>query len=258
MPGPSRRLLILGGTGDGAEIAAAACVRFGDRLEVISALAGRTEAPARPPGRVRIGGFGGADGLAAYLREESIDLVIDATHPFATNISENARIASVEAGTPRLVFDRAPWRPEAGDRWHTVPDIGAAADAVRDLGRRIFLTVGERALAHFAPVQDLWFLIRLIDPPRAPIPLPHRALTLGRGPFEVADERRLLQDHEIDLIVTRASGGEGTQAKLIAARELGLPVVMIARPFAPEGESVSDVAGALDWIARQLGEPLAP
>lgn len=256
MPGPSRRLLILGGTGDGAEIAAAACARFGDRLEVISALAGRTEAPARPPGSVRIGGFGGADGLAAYLRESGIDLLIDATHPFATNISENARIASAEVGTPRLVFDRPPWRPEAGDRWQTVADMAAAAEAVRELGRRTFLTVGERALAHFVPVQDLWFLIRLIDPPRSPIPLPHHALTLGRGPFAVADERRLLRDHDIDLVVTRASGGEGTQAKLIAARELGLPVVMVARPPRPEGDCVSNVADAMDWIARRLGEPL--
>ena len=163
-PAPERppRLLILGGTAEGRALAAAAEARFGPTLTVISALAGRTRAPLLPVGTVRIGGFGGADGLASYLREERIGLLIDATHPFATRISAQARDAAREAGAAQLVIVRPPWRPLPGDRWIDVATVEEAAAAIPAEAQRVFLTVGVRSLAPFAGRPDLWFLVRLV------------------------------------------------------------------------------------------------
>ncbi|CAI8056360.1 Precorrin-6A reductase [Geodia barretti] len=179
-----------------------------------------------PAGPVRIGGFGGAEGLASYLREERIGLLIDATHPFATRISAQARDAAREAGAARLVIVRPPWRPLPGDRWIDVDTVEEAAAAIPAEARRVFLTVGVRSLAPFAGRPDLWFLVRLVDEPAEPIPLAQHRLICARGPFAEADERALLEAHGIDCLVTRASGGDATVAKLAAARALGLPVVM--------------------------------
>ena len=224
-PAPDRRLLILGGTAEGRALAAAAEARFGPSLAVISALAGITRAPLLPAGQVRIGGFGGVEGLAAYLREEGIGLLIDATHPFATRISAQARDVA------------------------TVEDAVAAIPAE---ARRVFLTVGARALAPFAGRPELWFLVRLVDPPATPIPLPRHRLICARGPFAEADERALLAARRIDCLVTRASGGAATAGKLAAARALALPVVMVQRPPPPPGEQANSVEDALAWIARRL------
>ena len=251
--GPER-LLILGGTAEGRALAEAAEARFGSSLTVISALAGRTRAPLLPAGNVRIGGFGGADGLAAYLREERIGLLIDATHPFATRISAQAREAASQTGTERLVLVRPPWKPVPGDRWIGVATVEEAVGAIPAEATRVFLTVGVRALAPFAARPDLWFLVRLVDEPAEPIPLARHRLICARGPFAEADEHALLADFRIDCLVTRASGGEATAAKLAAARALGLPVVMARRPAPPPGPSAPSVEEALTWIEKHFGE----
>ena len=252
-PAPER-LLILGGTAEGRALAAAAEARFSPSLTVISALAGRTRAPILPAGEVRIGGFGGAEGLAAYLREERIGLLIDATHPYATRISAQACEAAAKARTKRLVLIRPPWQPMPGDRWIDVATVEEAVRAIPAEAERIFLTVGVRSLAPFAVRADLWFLVRLVDEPAEPIPLARYRLICARGPFAEADERALLEAHRIDCLVTRASGGEATAAKLAAARARGLPVVMVRRPPPPPGPCAASVEDALAWIEERLGE----
>ncbi len=252
-PAPER-LLILGGTAEGRALAEAAEARFGSSLTVISTLAGRTRAPLLPAGEVRIGGFGGADGLAAYLREERIGLLVDATHPYATRISAQASEAAARAGTTHLVLVRPSWQAVPGDHWIDVATVEEAVGAIPAESRRVFLTVGVRSLAPFASRPDLWFLVRLVDKPAEPIPLARHRLICARGPFAEADERALLETHGIDCLVTRASGGEATAAKLAAARALGLPVVMVRRPAPPPGPSASSVEEALAWIDERLGE----
>lgn len=248
------RLLILGGTAEGRALAEAAETRFGPALTVFSALAGRTRAPLLPAGEVRIGGFGGAEGLASYLEDERIGLLVDATHPFATQISAQACEAAARAGTERLAFVRQPWGEVAGDRWIDADTVEDAAAAIPAEAKRVFLTVGVRSLVPFARRRDCWFLVRLVDAPAESIPLAQHGLICARGPFAEADERALLTEHGIDCLVTRASGGDATAAKLAAARALGLPVVMVRRPAPPPGDHVSSVADALDWIAQHLAK----
>lgn len=250
-----RNLLILGGTGEAAALARAAIARFGDRVAVTTALAGRTSRPGPLPGHVRIGGFGGAAGLAAYLAEHRVDRVIDATHPFATEISAATRIACERTGTPRLLLLRPAWRRHALDRWIEVASIDDAASLVGRLGRRAWLTVGVQAIPAFVAASNVRFLVRLIEPPRQPLPLRFHEIVLGRGPFSLAEERHLMQRHGIEVLVCKASGGAATEAKLIAARELSLPVVMVRRPPAERGAAVESVDAALDWLA-ELPEPV--
>jgi precorrin-6A/cobalt-precorrin-6A reductase len=244
--GQGARLLILGGTAEAVQLAAACAARPG--LEVISSLAGRTRAPGLPPGEVRIGGFGGAGGLARFLTARGIDRVIDATHPFAARIGAHAEQACREAAVPRLRLLRPPWTRESGDHWIEVADLAEAARRLPELGRRIFLTVGHQDLGAFARF-DLWFLVRTIEPPGV-LPLRDAEWLAGRGPFTVEDELRLLRAHAIDVLVTKASGGRATYAKLAAARQLGLPVVMVRRPPPPSGPVVHSVEAALAWLER--------
>ena len=245
----AQSLLILGGTGEGAALARAAVARFGDTLSVTSALAGRTSRPGPIPGQVRIGGFGGAAGLAAYLGEHAIDRLIDATHPFAADISAAGRVACEQTGVPRLILQRPPWRRHPLDRWIEVDAIETAASLVSRLGRRAWLTVGAQTIPAFASVTAVRFLVRLVDPPAEPLPLRFYEVVLGRGPFSLAEERHLLQRHGIEVVVCKASGGAATEAKLIAARELSLPVIMVRRPPPEPGASVDTVEAALDWLA---------
>ena len=252
-PAPER-LLILGGTTEGRTLAEVAAARFGSSLTVISALAGRTRAPILPAGEVRIGGFGGADGLASYLKDERIGLLIDATHPYATRISAQACQAAALAGTTRLVLVRPSWQPVPGDHWIDVATVEEAVEAIPVEAERVFLTVGARALAPFASRPDLWFLVRLVDEPAEPIPLARHRLICARGPFAEEDERTLLGEHNIDCLITRASGGEATAAKLAAARLLELPVVMVRRPAPPSGPCAASVEDALTWIEERLGD----
>jgi precorrin-6A/cobalt-precorrin-6A reductase len=242
------RVLIIGGTAEARALAEACAAR--PDLAVITSLAGRTRAPEDLPGEVRIGGFGGADGLARFLRARAIDRLIDASHPFAQQIGRHAAVACQAAGIPRLRLLRPPWRREPGDRWIEVADPTEAARRLPELGRRAFLSIGHKDLAAFAGLADVWFLIRTIEPPEPP-PL-ERALCLqGRGPFPLDAELALLRAHEIDVLVTKASGGAATYAKLAAARALGLPVLMLRRPPPPPGPLVPTVAAALDWLDRR-------
>ena len=211
-----------------------------------------TRSPAPSPLEIRIGGFGGADGLAEYLRANRIDAVLDATHPFATAISANAVAAAFAAGIPCLAVRRPAWHETAGDRWTRVPDIDAAADALGNEPRRVFLTIGRKDLAPFRETPH-FYLIRSVDPP-APEDLPSGATAIAaRGPFAAEDEARLLGNHRIDAVVTKNSGGTATVAKLVAARNLGIPVVMVDRPPAP-GPAVATVEEAWGWLmARHAG-----
>lgn len=241
------RVAILGGTGEARRLAGALVDEPG--TVVVTSLAGRVVDPLRPPGEVRIGGFGGPEGLAAWLRAERIDTVVDATHPFAARISANAVEATAAAGVPLLVLRRPGWRAEPGDDWHRVPSIDRAARAATGLGQRVFLTTGRRDLAAFTAF-DGWFLVRSVDPPAPPLP-PRVEVVLDRGPFTVDGERALMRRHRIDVLVTKDSGGAMTAAKLTAARELGIPVVMVDRPVAPDAPTVSTVAEALARLTRR-------
>jgi precorrin-6A/cobalt-precorrin-6A reductase len=244
-----QRLLILGGTGEAASLARGVVARFADAIELTTALAGRTIHPGPLPGLVRIGGFGGTAGLALYLKERSIDCVIDATHPFAAEISASARQACDNVGVRRLMLVRPPWRRHPLDRWIEVDGIEAAAAIVARVGQRAWLTSGASSIQAFALVHNVQFLVRLVDPPQAELPLRQYQVVIGRGPFSLTEERHLLQRHAIDVLVCKASGGGATEAKLIAARELSLPVIMVRRPRPEPGQSVDTIDAALDWLA---------
>jgi precorrin-6A/cobalt-precorrin-6A reductase len=244
------RILILGGTGDAAQVIAQVAAL--PNVETIASLAGRTPKPNIPDvGQVRMGGFGGIPGLVAFLRDEKIDLLVDATHPFAAQISRNAAQAALTVGIPRVLLDRPGWEKQAGDRWLEVADHAAAAAILPGLADRVFLTIGRQELAAFADLTQLWFLMRMITPPD--LPIPPGAVILQQGPFSVADEMALMREYQVGAIVSKNSGGSATYAKIIAARELDLPVVMIPRPVLPEGNVVADVAAAVAWVQRQLG-----
>ncbi len=239
------RVLILGGTGEARAVAGELSAAG---AEVISSLAGRTPRPARPEGTTRLGGFGGAAGLATYLQAERITAVIDATHPFATRITAAAVGATATAGVPLLILRRPPWEP--GPRWQTVADMPAAAAAVRAWPPdAVFLAIGRQHLAAFAADSRHTFVARAISPPSGPLP-PRLTMVLARGPFTEDQERALLRDHQIGLLVTRNSGGPMTAAKLHAAAGLGLPVIAVAPPPPPDGTAtVATVAEAVRWAS---------
>ncbi len=243
------RLLILGGTGEASALARAVLARFGDGIEVTTALAGRTRRPGPIAGQVRIGGFGGTPGLADYLVTRRVDRLIDATHPFAAEISSAARLACDQVRVPRLLLVRPAWRRHPLDRWIEVDSVEAAAQIVGRVGRRALLTVGSGEVAAFAPANGVRFVVRMIDPPRQPLPLRFHEVVLGRGPFGLTEERHLLQRYAIDVLVCKSSGGAATEAKLVAARELSLPVIMVRRPPVERGLSVDTIDAALDWLA---------
>lgn len=243
-----KRLLILGGTGEATKLAAKAAQI--DEIEVISSLAGRTEKPSTPSGTVRIGGFGGELGLIEYLHEQKIDLLIDATHPFAAQISWNAAAATAKCRLPHLILVRPAWQQVVGDNWIEVTKLEAAAKMLTR--QRVFLTIGRQELAVFAHLESCWFLMRMIDPPTADTLVPKGKLLLEKGPFSLEHERQLLKEYQIEVIVSKNSGGDATIAKIIAARELKIPVVMVQRPAIPEVEQVADVDGAIDWLQKQL------
>ncbi|OAI30233.1 precorrin-6A reductase [Methylosinus sp. R-45379] len=240
------RALILGGT---SEARALASRLAGDaRLDAVVSLAGRTSAPLASPLPVRIGGFGGVEGLTRYLVEERIERVIDATHPFAARISANARAACAALGLPLLVYTRAPWSSVEGDRWIEVADNAGAVAALGEAPRRVFLTIGRLGLADFLCAPQHYYLIRTIDQPQEN-DLPQRyQLILERGPFTVESELSLMRASAVDVIVSKNSGGRETYAKIEAARMLGLPVVMVTPPRGGEAHIVHDVAAAVDFL----------
>jgi precorrin-6A/cobalt-precorrin-6A reductase len=246
-----KRLLILGGTGEAAALHEAAIERFGAGLEIVSSLAGRTCLPRALPGTVRTGGFGGAEGLARWLREAEIDIVVDATHPHAARIADNARAACEASGVARIILWRQPWTARPGDNWISVADAAEAANRLAGVGKRAFLALGSGELWRFADVKDVWLMSRVAETP-APDTAPPGFVVVGRGPFDAEDELRLLAKHDIDVLVSRDSGGDATVGKITAARRRGIPVIMIKRPAPEPGERCSNFKEALQWIERNL------
>ena len=241
------KLLILGGTAEAAELAARLA---GDaRLETVTSLAGLTRLPTLVAGNMRRGGFGGPDGLAAFLTEGSYEAIIDATHPFAAQIASHAAEAATKAGVKRAKLARPPFERMAGDRFVPVADIEAAAAALPQ-GARVFLAAGRRELAPFAARRDLWCLIRMIEAPSGEA-LPDGEIILGRPPDEPDSEAELLRKHRIGWIVSKDSGGRAG-AKIIAARRLGLPVVLIERPPPPPGTTLANVDQVMEWIEANV------
>ncbi|AKZ59503.1 Precorrin-6A reductase [Streptomyces ambofaciens ATCC 23877] len=242
----SPHVLILGGTTEARRLAAALTARPGVR--VTTSLAGRVARPEALAGQVRTGGFGGPEGLAAWLRRHRVDALVDATHPFAATITANAARAAAATGTPAVILRRPGWQAGPGDHWHPVASLAEAADVLPDLGHRVLLTTGRLGLAAFAHLRDLHFVARSVERPEPPLP-PDTHVVLARGPFTTAGERALLREHRIDVLVTKDSGGAATAAKLTAARELALPVVVVRRPPLPEGaQTVPDVPAVLERL----------
>jgi precorrin-6A/cobalt-precorrin-6A reductase len=242
----ARTVLVLGGTAEARELAEHLAAE--SQLRVVSSLAGRIARPRLPAGEVRIGGFGGPAGLAAYLSEHGVNAVVDATHPFAERISASAVAACERAVVPLLRLERPGWTQRAGDRWQWADDVDHAARAI-DPGRRVLLTTGRQGLAAFAHRDDAWFLVRCVDEPQPPLP-PHHELLLDRGPYTLEGELALVDEHRIEVIVTKDSGGTHTQAKLDAARERKLPVIVVRRPPRPDAATVTTVEAALCWARR--------
>jgi precorrin-6A/cobalt-precorrin-6A reductase len=241
-------ILLLGGT---AEARALAAVLVESGVRVVSSLAGRVRDPALPVGEVRIGGFGGADGLAEWLRAHEVGVLVDATHPFAARMTAHAAAASAATGVQLVVLRRPGWSPEP--RWVWAESLPAAAALLPSLGERPFLTTGRTGLAAFAGL-DLEFLVRCVDPPTGPLPRRVRVL-LDRGPYTVEGERAVLREHRIDVLVTKDSGGTMTRAKLVAAREEGVPVLVVRRPPLPPGV---DAAQTVDGALARLRAATAP
>ncbi|MET7771043.1 cobalt-precorrin-6A reductase [Nocardia sp. NPDC005366] len=244
------RVLILGGSREARELAHATAGERG--LEIVSSLAGRVRDPHLPVGQVRIGGFGGADALRDWLAAEDIAAVVNATHPFAARIGANTAVATAALGIPLLRVLRPAWSEQPGDRWIRVADLDAAARTLSEFGDRVFLTIGRQGVGAFAALSRQWFLIRAIDPPDGALP-PHHELLLARGPFALEDEIALLSEYRVDVVVTKDSGGDQTEAKLVAARAAGLPVIVIDRPALPPGVTAVDtVEQARDWLLRMV------
>jgi precorrin-6A/cobalt-precorrin-6A reductase len=247
-------LLILGGTAEARELAG---VLHSRGVPVVSSLAGRVAVPRLPPGEVRIGGFGGPEGLERWLAEHDVFAVVDATHPFAARMSASAGVACARAGVPLLRLERPGWRERPGDHWVWVDDVEAAAGVVAGLGDRALLALGRQEVGAFAGVESTWFLIRSVGPPDPPLP-PRQELLLDRGPFTVSGELGVLDEHRIDVVVTRDSGGDQTVAKLDAARERRLPVVVVRRPPALGTAAVTTVLEAAAWASARADDAALP
>jgi precorrin-6A/cobalt-precorrin-6A reductase len=246
----SMRVLILGGTTEASELTR--LLAADSRFDTTISLAGRIANPKTQPVRTRIGGFGGVDGLIAWLRQEQIQAVIDATHPYADQISSNAVAACARLAIPLASILRPAWGPQPGDKWLAVANAEAAAAALGPKPRRVFLTLGRLELGAFASAPHHHYVARTIDPPGDVALPPDIRLLVGRGPFEREAETALLAHENIDMLVSKNSGGAATYAKIEAARRLGIPVVMIARPNKPRGHAVESAEAAVSWLEHQL------
>ncbi|MGX5802473.1 cobalt-precorrin-6A reductase [Bradyrhizobium sp. Arg314] len=248
----THRILILGGTTEARQLAGKLAGR--ENSSVVLSLAGRTESPVAQGVPVRVGGFGGADGLAAHLREERVDLLIDATHPYAARISANAADAARQSGVPILALRRPGWEPVAGDRWTLVDNVTEAASALGTPPRRAFLAIGRQEAGAFEAAPQHRYLIRSVDPVEPKLAVPDALYILARGPFPEADERALLEKYRIDAVVSKNSGGDATYGKIAAARALSIEVVMIRRPALPDVASAQTV----DALARKVDHLFDP
>ncbi|MER6447597.1 cobalt-precorrin-6A reductase [Streptomyces venezuelae] len=245
-PRPARHVLVLGGTTEARRLAEA--LAPDPSCRVTTSLAGRVASPVLPPGETRIGGFGGVEGLAAWIVVHDVTHVVDATHPFAGRMSFHAAGAAALTGVPLLALRRPGWTPQPGDDWTFVDSLEEAAERLPGLGSRAFLTTGRMGLHTFAHLTGTWFLVRSVDPPAAPVP-PLLEVLLDRGPFTLDGERELIARHRIDVLVTKDSGGSATAPKLAAAREAGIPVLVVRRPAMPEGvPETGSVETVQDWL----------
>jgi precorrin-6A/cobalt-precorrin-6A reductase len=240
------RLLILGGTAEASALAAAIAGRAG--VEAILSLAGRTRDPAPAAVPMRIGGFGGPEGLRDFLNAERIEALIDATHPFAAQMSRHAAQACAAADVPLIAFTRPPWERRGGDHWIEVDAMAEAARAIGAAPRDVFLTQGRLQIAAFGAAPQHRYLVRAIERPAEIDALPHHRLILSRGPFKLADEEALMRTANIECVVAKNSGGDATYAKIEAARNLGLPVVIVRRPAKPAVAQTAQLAEVLAWI----------
>jgi precorrin-6A/cobalt-precorrin-6A reductase len=245
--GSHMRALILGGTGDANQLAER-CIR--EKIDAVYSYAGRTQIPLPHSLPTRIGGFGGVAGLADYIRKQRVTHVVDATHPFAAEMSRHAVEACAATDTRLLALDRAPWIRTAGDRWIEVADVDAAVAALPEQRVRIFLAIGRQHLAPFAAKPQHAYTLRFVDAPDGALPLPDAEVIVSRGPFTLQGDHELMRSRGIEFLVARNSGGAGARAKIDAARELGLPVIMIERPALPERPRVESVEEVLAWLAH--------
>ena len=239
-------VLLLGGT-TGASQLARALHQAG--VPAVFSYAGVTQAPLAQPLPVRVGGFGGVRGLVQYMADHGITHVVDATHPFAAQMSLNAIEACAAAGIPLLALERPAWAPVPGDQWTEVPDMAAAAQALQPQHRRVFLAIGRKQLAAFSSAPDHDYLLRVVDPLDEAPALPRHHTLVARGPFALADELAMLRAHAIDCVVSKNAGGPDTYAKIEAARLLQLPVILVARPALPERTRCETPAQAMQWLA---------
>jgi precorrin-6A/cobalt-precorrin-6A reductase len=244
------RVLILGGTTEARALGESVAKR-GD-LDVTLSLAGRTASPVPHAVPVRVGGFGGAAGLADYLTKERIDVLIDATHPYADIISENAVAAAEQTAVAFMTLRRPAWTAAPGDRWVEVRDTSAAVAAIGEAPRRVFLALGRNDLAPFAGAPQHHYLVRSVDPVDPPLPVPHADYITARGPFSEADDRGLMTAHGIEIVIAKNSGGAAAYGKIAAARALGLTVIMLQRPPAPETPAVATVEDTIAWLDHAL------
>jgi len=261
---PVKHLLILGGTKEARELAQRVTLMMGKRVRVTTSLAGRRATAPALAGEVRIGGFSstdsiggtgginGIDGMKAYIKDNAVDLVVDATHPFAAMISDHATVACTGVPVPRLQIRRPAWRMPPGAKSLEVEGLDGAAAILPRVARRIFLTTGTGGLEALSGLDDLWFLVRLIDTPKTPPPLADFALITGAPPYTLVDERALIKAHDIDTLVTKDSGGDGAEAKILAAGEAGITIVLVQRPPPEPGPVAETLDEAFAWIESQV------
>lgn len=242
------RVLLLGGT---TEASALAHALHSAGIETVFSYAGRTNAPGAQPVPVRVGGFGGVAGLLDYLMTEGISHVVDATHPFANTMAHNVHHACTARALPLMRLERPAWVAQNGDDWLSVPDIESICGALPDAPSRVFLAIGRMHVDQFARQPQHHYVLRLVDAPSAPIPLPEHTVIVARGPFDVATDTALMREHRIDFVVAKNAGGSGAVAKITAARALGLPVVMIERPARPDCAKAYDVGTVLRWLGHE-------
>ncbi len=239
------RILLLGGTNEASRLAGALAERGAD---AVFSYAGRTTKPIPQPLPTRIGGFGGVEGLKRFIADEGITHIVDATHPFAAGMCWNAAAAAEATGVESLSLQRPPWAPQAGDDWTEVGDVDAAVRALPAARTRIFLAIGRQNIGAFATAPQHHYVLRIVDEPDGPLPLPDCAAIVSRGPFTRDGDAAMMRERGIELVVSKNAGGNIARAKIDAARELGLPVIMIARPEQPERTTVATVEDALGWL----------
>jgi len=247
-----KKVLILGGTGEAAALSARLNAELGGTAEVITSLAGRTRSPSSLPGRVISGGFGGIQGLKAFIEEEAVNIVVDATHPFAETISDSTYIACTVTNTLRMSLFRPEWKLPPEARWLEVDGMEAASDAVGKMATRAFLTIGTRGLNAFTSLENVWFLIRLIETPGEPLPFENHEVITGRPPHDAKTERQLIEKYNIDALVSKHAGGQATEGKILAALTADIPIILIRRPPRLPGHCTESLEDCVQWVKTQI------